>query len=471
MQPQPNGTIARLAPLLLAGAALLVGCEPPKDSEISVIPRAAVGADQVVAQKAGVDLSENASALATVDGTPEVVVTSNGGFNISNQYYGCSRDNYATWRTFTIGGLSNILADPSIIGRFAGPPSGNMFYMEMLSGNGSPTGVTIMKSHDPCPASGNPVWTRYTIGLNPDGSNDYPRLKYNDRNDTIWLLWKQLVQNPGMTPPQNLVLFALQIGDNGQIGNAIPMFCSDVRFDDMNVYDADVDSAGNIHVAFLDWNQRLMRHVKFDTHTSAWQCPTQKIGNYAQPRGSCGALCAGTPMYQNVTAGACLRETITPTLTVNRRTGTMIVSYPTQGGVDDSCANTITNTRWYRSTDSGATWTWQAYTGCITSLQPVSRAGGVGTQVNFHTMMTMDAQNGRNDAAQVHYKSTNDGVSWSGIYVSATRPFRVVGPVGGSCYWGDYTAMTNDNGRSRIFMNWSDANGTNSVLHGVTDDL
>jgi len=451
------------------GAVILVcSCGAPEEPDgIETIHAAVVGTEVRLQADGTRALSEPDITRTTVAGGGVRMVSvgndSNSPQSGTQMIYSCSRSEDSTsWTTSWINGLTNQGDDPSLVGRpGASPP---LFAFNLLGG--AANGFRLWWTDDPCPPTGGTTWFSRDLTPRP-GAVDYP-LILRSQDTLLWATWNE------PAPPDNLdKIFVAHFDTSGFTTTPVANACS--AFMNHRIKYANAVGLNNFDhdllAVFLDQTDHAVKTQIFRNATGSWDCSSIKtVGSFQLPTNRCPGVC-GEPTYHNLDSG-CLRGTFNPSIALYRDVNgndSIVVSYTTQA-VDASCP-TMQEIRWYRMFNYTPTnsWTWEARTGCNMGLQPRTVvANGI-----FHTNSIWRA-NSQGQIAQVDWKSTDKGVTWSGAFLTGARATH--GPiVPESCYWGDYQGAVGVPSSSRVWFNytvWDDAPGVNVWdIHGISNDL
>jgi len=220
-----------------------------------------------------------------------------------------------------------------------------------------------------------------------------------------------------------------------------------------------MDAGGDLHLVFLDYsaNPNQLVHTRFNTNNNTWVCDREVITTYTPPTGTCGA-CTGT--YQG--AGGCLKGTFNPSIAIDD-TGspnTLVATLATNDGTLEA------NLKVFRSTDDGATWTWISQTSSnayqpyvVFDRTPIS---GLADRFHIFSLWDMDAATTGSNFSTVSWKSTDDGQTYAGVFISGQRTATGAG----GCYWGDYNAIAPDRANTGVFYGWTDHSFNPWVIRG-----
>jgi exonuclease III len=232
--------------------------------------------------------------------------------------------------------------------------------------------------------------------------------------------------------------------------------CSHILSKNVNGINFAFDSANNIHLVYANQTDLTIEHEVFNPSTNKFACENEVIASYTLPSNTCSS-CTGVATYNGLQTN-CMRAGATPSIAIERlSTGdNLVVTFSTPGGGGCSVDS---ETRFYKSTNLGKNWTYEEVTGCQNSLQPrvaFAHTNGYSTDVagRFH-VMSMYVPSGDNRLAQVDWKSTNSGTSFSGTYMTAVRD--TLAPVNTSnCFAGDFNGVAADNANAHFFFNWGE---------------
>lgn len=362
--------------------------------------------------------------------------------------YGCTRSSQTGIATFVLTGLSNNGGDESGFYRSASGSGVDKYWISNMLSDGSGLRFFHIGS-DPCP-SGGVTWTYNTFTTATDGSVDYPHAQYNDRTDAAYVTWRQK-ESSGFQ--------AMHIGQIPTSAGTMTYYhstCSHILSKNVNGINFAFDSANNIHLVYANQTDLTIEHEVFNPSTNKFACENEVIASYTLPSNTCSS-CTGVATYNGLQTN-CMRAGATPSIAIERlSTGdNLVVTFSTPGGGGCSVDS---ETRFYKSTNLGKNWTYEEVTGCQNSLQPrvaFAHTNGYSTDVagRFH-VMSMYVPSGDNRLAQVDWKSTNSGTSFSGTYMTAVRD--TLAPVNTSnCFAGDFNGVAADNANAHFFFNWGE---------------
>jgi hypothetical protein len=425
------------------------------EESVSTVSQALVTAETTIDSASGINLTEStASAFQAADGTWEMFDSSNstgGRFD-----YSCTANAYTTWCQNAIflgsGGPSAAIGDTNSVSAQG--------FLYAVSLRAEQSGFWFFRTQDPCPGrSGSCLnslpWQVSLEGVGATGSIDFPDIIKNPVNGDVWIVYRR---------NDTTGKIALARFSNGQTWNTnLAVFednCAGLAGFGLDRVRAAFDSSGNIHIVYQDFSHSQIKHEVFSTATNTYQCKLNVIGPYSLPT-SCGCGFPGIPGPTS-----CLRSLIAPTITVDQdiSPNVLLVAYETPGS--GTCTNK-TETRIYRSTNAGASWTFQVVTGCQTSVQPrIAFPNQVGETAGVAQMMSTYNVTGLTTLSQVAWRSPDFGVSWSGVHIS---PERTVTNLGG-CYSGDYNGIAPDSAHGSYFYSWSQLSGTNWVNRGLAQN-
>jgi hypothetical protein len=450
--------IFRRAGLLVTITPLMAACSdvgPGSDEfeHAGVSRQALITPEFTAVAQANADLAETASsAFQNVGSTWEMVTT-------ESLRYGCTRNGYQSWcsgMSYTNGEGG---ADPSLAYR-DGP--GKYLYSTHFWG----TSLRVLRTTEPCPVNcGTPSWSRCDIG--PFVNMDYPTAVWKSSTDEIWAVFangssgvKVVRINEPWTTPNCLYS---QSTDNPATANA-------------KTPRAAVDSAGDIHIVYVDPGAQQIRHVIFYTSSFTWST----VHNMNAPTvDSPGNTCLSSEIPGNACSpgdtlfglgSTCLKARGTPDIAIDRTVvpNTLVVTYNERGS--GTCSDKFEQ-RLYRSTGVGTTWTFQAVTTCKTSVHTAVRhfsVSGLGVTGLFQARSSY-IQTGKK-LTEVRWRSSDGGLTWSGLAISSPR--AVNAPIdnyaGSICFWGDYEGIAPDIAYGSFFYSWaSDQNpGPDWVIRG-----
>jgi hypothetical protein len=429
-------------------------------SIVSTVSTTAVGtvgkilttAEKTIDSASGVNLTEtSATAFQAADGTWEMFDSANSAAGRFD--YSCTANNYTTWCTNAIflgsGGASAAIGDTNSVSAQG--------YVYAVSLRAEQSGFWFFRTKDPCPGRAGVCqnslpWDVSLEVVGANGTIDFPDIIKNPINDDVWIVYRR------NDTTGKIVLARFQ---NGQIWNTnLAVFednCAGLTGFGLDRVRAAFDSSGNIHIVYQDFSHSQIKHEIFSTATNTYQCKLNVIGPYALP-----AICGcGFPGIPGPTS--CLRSLIAPSITIDQHTNPniLLVAYETPGS--NSCANK-TETRIYRSTNGGTSWTFQTVTGCQTAVQPrIAFPNQVGEIPGVVQMMTTYNTTGLTTLSQVAWRSADFGVTWSGTFISPERTVTNLG----NCYSGDYNGIAPDSAHGSYFYSWSQLSGANWVNRGL----
>lgn len=459
-----------LSYVLLSAAA---ACGPVEETDQRYMPQQSdnsigqlgepLGAQQIVATAAGQTLTEPYAFItrSNSDGSQETIATSNS--TAGALTYGCTRDNYSTWRTFSITDSA-----------YGGDSSGyfrlntNTFNYETLvtSLASGTSGIHLLGTFEPCPTTGSPGWFPWTFNAFPGNNTvDYPFGIYVNQTDERYVTYTQVVNG-------HRAFYLIRIHEDLSFPDIWPNVPADLGTHGVNWITSATDSAGNIHFVFADFTAMNIRHTMFNISTHQFTGTNQVIGPYSYPNGSCGA-CPGIFTYTGLQSN-CIRSNPSPSIDIDTASNpnSIVVAYTSAGTSAHCSGNQLSATYFYRSTNGGSTWTSAGQTACnsnsiFTRVAAARQIYVGGIAGNFHVVSSY-ADIGVTKLSQVDWKSTNGGQFWSGVYITGQR---TTVPTGG-CYMGDYQGAAADMLTNQFFYNWGElpSGASNWVIKGITNN-
>lgn len=406
--------------------------EPTTTDQASAV-RSALISENWVAGIAGHNLNEPYSFQALTAQGWEIINTFNGGSG-TNLSYSCNVNQgaFTNW-VLPLPAGETLCCDPSGFGKTSGPLRAYSFF---LKGGG----ITFATTGEPCPAAGTPSWTVGSFGfpaIQP-ASLDYPHAFYNTFLDEAWMVF-----NGSPAPSGTGTIGILKLNSAGSGGSYILNACDNHVKQWAN---GDVDRDGHPVVVYLDATTSRVRFIRFNRVSFSFDCASARdIGTHTYQPAGCSPTCPGAAI-PNVGAG-CLEDSYNSTIAVDRLTipNKILIAFGTRG--TGACTG-FAETRFYRSLDNGNTWPSIVATGCQTAVQPRATAGqrldGLGTGNLFHVVTAYATGGG---LAQVDWKSSDGGATWSGAFISGQR----AAPPG--CFWGHYHGVTTEI-NNEIYTNW-----------------
>jgi len=393
----------------------------------------------------GFAMAESASAaMVGSDGTWQTSVFSNvmtGAGEAAQVDYGCIRGSTTICdHDWPFGGAGS---DPSMV------VGGGFTYSIRLFSSGASSGTLWLRSSNPCPAScATATWGNCSAAM----PADWTQVAKADATN-VWTVYNDF-------------------STNGDFNNAITMsklaWCSNVSWfklssqcTSINVKNrrnphGAVGGNGLIHVVYANLSDSTVEYTNFDTNTNLWKCTPVVLGTLAAPPGACSG---GSAKVFPTIGNANLEFTAAPRIARDSVSGALVATWDSY----DSSVNKV-RSRAFRSLDGGVTWSWTFLTPGETAHSSIA----VGTAHRFEIGQTYET--GNHQAAQVRYKSTDDGGSWAGVFLSASRALAPVIPTYAPrpCHWGDYDGVTYHSGNDAFYHTWVDTNqGSVSVVRGL----
>lgn len=397
----------------------------------------------------------NASAYENASGQWEMVAGTNTDLNTLNVAedtdhfdYGCARDSYNTWCHYTLSSSLGLFGPDDTLTYRAGPTH----YLYMLKMRSDTAGFRMMRTTDPCPSScATPAWSICNIS---SSGIDFPTVRWRPGDDTVYFTFVKGTNRE------------LYVGRMNEPWCSTWSYWADADATGVGGARATFDESGKLHILFTTAGG--IRHTVFDpgsgfgsvTPVAAYLPPTNNVGSNA---GACVydsppyGQCNNRPTYYGLGTTDCLRYAPDIGIDSDPWTGTLIATTTAHGS--GNCAEKQEQ-RIYRSIDGGASWNWILVTGCNTSIfvdvRDASMPGFYDTNHQGWWQVRSSYNSGTSGLAEVMWRSTDDGQTWAGTYITGTR--AVGGPIHDDCYWGDYNGLATDPANNSFF--YSFGNGT-----------
>jgi hypothetical protein len=448
--------------LVLVLAACAFGCGDVTDLDrlgVEEIASPIIGPEQWVAQSATVNFSESNNFAVKAGSTWEMInVYNNDAFLFR---YSCSRDGGITWQErSTTAPAGN---DPTGVFKARAVTGPKAFVLRLFNDT---QGIRLKwwRIAEPCPASGGTSWTAFTPTYSGIDGFDYPKAFYQFNTDLVWHSFHARNTATGRTS-----VYLSKLFNDGTV-QTTEFACDNHTNINANAVAEGKPgiTGGKIHVVYLDATMAQVRSVVFDTNSRTFDCGSVRVigPKVWQAAGNCPAdpTC---PTLPNVGGGSCLRDTTTLAIAVvNAIPMKVVVAYHTAG--TGACSQQA-ETRFYRRDMSAPNWTLQAVTSCYTAVQPAMATaythGFGGNDERIHVMSKFATGN---QLLQADYLSTDTGLTWNGVALTAGRSVSATN----GCYWEDYHGATADMSRNRMFYNWGQLNTASGTwdIRGVTND-
>lgn len=398
-------------------------------------------------------------------GTWEMVATANS--PNGDLEYGCTRDNYASWKTFDF-------ATPGLGEGDTTAAYGSGDGLSYVLSFASSTGLRLFWTPEPCPANGNAAWTTRSWTFASGGNTlDHPALAYDPVYNKKYFVWTQTVN--GLVDLQVTMLNPdLSVHSVWSDGAA----CSNFHGAAV-VPSAAVDPAGNVHIVYLDntpagnGNESIVHEV-FLHNGGGFSCVNNVVGPYRWPPAGC-AGCPNWATWPNVGTPPCMRAQPAPSIAIDNFNPTnLVVTYSTMS-TDTSCGAGTAETYVYHSNNLGGSWT-SVLRSCPTEavfprVATGTMPGGPSAPGLFH--IVSDIQGNAVQLAPFDIKSTDGGQTWQtggngGWLAGGFTPTPINA---GNCYAGDYEGATPDLVHNRFFYAWGQPiTGANWGIEGNTND-
>lgn len=393
-----------------------------------------------------------------------------------NLVYGCTRNNYASWKTFNVapGGAGN-----TILGDTTGVYDsihGKTWIATLRAAVAPATGLGLMVNSnlgDPCPSSGSASWLTqgYSFMVNQKDGADHPSIVYDPVFDKKYIVWSN---GFGQAAGSNLMVMMINAngstqhweerGTSGSCTTTPCKTCSNFG-PGAGIPSAAIDSQGAVHIVY-DSTQGSIKHEIFNANGGDFSCTNNVVG----PVTGSGAFCStcsnvGTYAQLGAQGSKCIRWSSTPSIAIDHNVGAnvdeVVVAYDTY--TPSGCPNgsgLSNETRVFTNSFGGVgTWvstlrscpfTW-AFPRVTSSFVPGASGG---TQGLFHLHVAAIKTNPV-DGTIFPYdcKSTNAGATFtctalSGPYMPAPLPGFA------ACYAGDYQGAAADPAHGKFFYAW-----------------
>jgi hypothetical protein len=398
-------------------------------------------------QIAGVQLLETFAFPLKVGSDWEMMNLANaqvpGGFD-QQMDYSCQRGGYTYTHRVAFTGSDNF-GDYS--GFWNTDPANPYKAYVVLMFNNTP-GVRWLKSQDPCPTTGAPTWIQNTIPFPGVSAVDYTYSFYDDYFNRMWItVGVALSAHPHLPTIDLIQLFA----DDTPYPTVLDNYsgpCTAINGHSLQFANGVTDSAGDVHVVFLDSSANNIKTIIFRPATNTWDCSTLTVvGGQMFQAVSPSCPCAGAGVAVNPGIGdGCLKMSTQPTIAIDKEQSPNWLNITYNSAMANNPGGTAT--LWYASANNGlpGSWAWEGYYGgggAISVKPRVTAAytptlGGWGGV--FGTISQVGVGGGQ--VAPVFWSSSNGGQTWSGMQAGdAWLPYSTWT---GLCYWGEYNGATGD---------------------------
>lgn len=499
------------------GSVMTACSAPEKDAPLGTVALAATGTVQTTAcadpaycnnaqctteiNSPGASLSEP-FAFATKSGATWEMITSVNGTTNSFLQYGCTRNNYGSWKTFQTsaigGGSPGTAGDTTGVYASAAGKTWIATLRNFAPGQNT-LGIQTYSTAEPCPASGEPNWsqTDWTFMIQNKVGADHPTIVYDSVYDKKYVVWGNSIATGGAN------IMVLMINADGswhawQEANSACSGCTSpsctcnicANFPPppggVGVPNAAIDSLGNVHVVYDDGQSHIV-HEWFADNGGGFSCLNNVVGpvNGAQP--FCAACSTvGTFAQLGPQGSKCIRANSSPSIAIDHQPGPnadeIVVAYNSySAGADCPSGGFSNETRVYTNGYWGlASWVSRLrscpYTWAFPRVTASSFAGApAGTPGLFHLHVLAIATPVNGSVIPYECKTTDGGVTWPTCTILVPAPFMPY-PIGTtSCYAGDYQGAAADPAHSRFFYDWGQPLYVNNgagvyAIKGQTND-